>query len=200
MSKRGRYIVIEGVDGSGKTTQFEQVVKLLNATGVREPGGPLVSEKLRDIIKDKSMPRDPLTNVWLFMAARAELISAVVRPAIASGKTIVSDRNWLSTVAYQSAEGADTNNIYTLAKLATAEFFQPDLLIFIDVTNNTRLERTQSRGGHEKDYFDGLGEEYFTKVRNAYLEHLKQIKNSIIIDGNRSISEVGANIARAIQN
>lgn len=198
--KKGRYIVIEGVDGSGKTTQFEKLVDYLGAVGVREPGGPEMSEKIRQLLKDKSLARDPNTNVWLFMAARAELISTIIRPAITLGKTVVSDRNWLSTVAYQSAEGVDTKNIYTLAKLATEEFFQPDLLIFIDVTNQTRVQRIQARGGHEKDYFDGLGQDYFTKVRDAYLQHLKQVKNSVIIEGNRSIASIRADIARTVQN
>lgn len=198
MSKRGRYIVIEGVDGSGKTTQFEKLVQHLQATGVREPGGTPVAEKLRELIKDKSVARDPHTNVWMFMAARAELINTVIRPAIEAGQTVVADRNWLSTVAYQSAEGVDTQKVHTLAQLATAEFYQPDLLVYIDVSDQTRHERTQKRGGHEKDYFDGLGSDYFTRVRNGYLEQLKLIKNGATVDGNKSIDDVFAAIARLV--
>lgn len=201
MSRHGKYIVIEGLDGSGKSTQHARLLDSLGdkAIGVREPGDTPMAEQLRTLIKDKSLPRDPHTNLWLFMSSRVDLVNQVIRPNVEAGKHVIADRNWLATVAYQSAEGVNTDDIYTLAKLATKEFFQPDLLIFIDITDETRRERTTARGGHEQDYFDGLSSDYFAKVRQGYLDNLKQVDNHIIIDGNGTPDEVEALVTQQLQ-
>lgn len=195
----GKYIVIEGLDGSGKSTQHERLVKKIGAVGVREPGGTEMSEEIRNLIKNKEIRRSPRTNVFLFSAARVELMDQIIRPAIKDGRTVVSDRNWLSTVAYQTSEGVDKfDEIYQLCKLATEEFFEPDLLIFIDTDIETCKKRLSSRGETSKDYFDELGDDYFTKVRKTYLEHIKNLKNYVIIDGNGAPDEVEALIYEAI--
>ena len=189
---KGLYIVIEGLDGSGKTTQFERVKTYfgVKAIGVREPGGTPMSESIRGLLKDKDIPRAAHTNMFLFSAARADLVDTIIRPTVAQGNLVLSDRNWLSTVAYQSAEGADIDDILRLSKLATGEFFEPDLLLLIDVDPATCRKRLQARGGNEADYFDNKGEDYFTKVRNAYLQHVQQLQNGHVIDGTAEPDEV----------
>lgn len=184
MSK-SNYIVIEGLDGSGKTTQFENLKRHLgnNAVGVREPGGTTMSERIRTLLKDKTIARAPQTNLFLFSAARADLIETIIRPAITSGKTVISDRCWVSTLAYQGAEGVDTSHVEELSRLATQEFFAPDLLIFLDVDPELCRSRLAERGGAEADYFDLKGQDYFTRVRQTYQTYVQNHPNCITVDG-----------------
>jgi dTMP kinase len=199
----GKYIVIEGLDGSGKTTQHKKLLEYLGETarGVREPGGTPMGEAIRTIVKDASLPRLPRTNVYLFSAARVELIDEVIRPAITAGQHVVADRNWLSTVAIQSSEGVENiDEIYQLCKLATGEFFVPDLLIFIDTDVSSCRQRLTERGNTKADYFDELGENYFTRVREAYLKHVKELPHYTIVDGNTTPGNVHAAIRNALQD
>ena len=192
MFNRGSYIVIEGIDGSGKTTQFNHLLTYFDgrAIGVREPGGTPMGEQIRAIIKNKEVPRNGHTNTFLFAAARADLVETVIRPTIAQGKHVVSDRNWLSTVAYQGAEGVSTQEIENLNQLATGEFFEPDLLLLVDTDLKLCRQRTQGRGGAEVDYFDSKGNDYFVRVRDEYLKAIRKRKNGVIIDGAGTSEEV----------
>lgn len=189
---KGKYIVVEGLDGSGKTTQLERILTHLgtDVTNVREPGSTPMSEAIRTILKDSTIPRAAHTNMFLFSAARADLIDTVIRPAILDGKTVLSDRNWLSSVAYQSAEGADVSDIIRLSRLACGELFEPDLLLLIDANPQTCYKRLQARGGNETDFFDSKGEAYFTEVRDAYLSHVGELKAGHIIDGSKTQDDV----------
>lgn len=191
MSKSS-YIVIEGLDGSGKTTQFENLKKHLssNVVGVREPGGTDISEHIRTLLKDKSIPRAPQTNLFLFSAARVDLIETVIRPAVEAGKTVVSDRCWISTLAYQGAEGVDVTQVEELSRLATKEFYEPGLLIFLDVEPALCRKRLADRGGAEADYFDLKGQDYFARVRETYREYAANHKNCMVIDGSGAPDDV----------
>lgn len=187
-----KYIVIEGLDGTGKTTQFNNIVNFLGSgtLGVREPGGTPMSEQIRTLLKNKDLPRSANTNMFLFSAARTDLIDSVVRPALKNGQHVVSDRCWLSTVAYQAAEGADAKHIINLSKIATGELFEPDLLILIDLDPETCRLRLDGRGGSEADFFDSKGLDYFKRVRQEYLKQAKLLKNVQIIDGKPTQNDV----------
>jgi len=142
-----------------------------------------MSENIRTLLKDKTIPRAPQTNLFLFSAARADLIETIVRPAVESGTNVVSDRCWVSTMAYQHAEGVDAGHIEQLSQLATKEFYEPDLLIFLDVEPALCRKRLSARGGAEADFFDLKGEDYFNRVRSAYQNHVKNHINCITVDG-----------------
>lgn len=198
----GKYIVIEGLDGTGKTTQFNNLLNYLGpdtTIGVREPGGTQMAEEIRTLLKNKDLPRSAQTNMFLFSAARTDLIDSVIRPALANGKNVLCDRNWLSTVAYQAAEGADIDHIINLSKIATGNLFEPDLLILIDLDPEICRQRLSGRGGSEADFFDSKGKEYFVRVRQTYLQQIKQLKNTQIIDGKPSKSDVWAQIKDVIK-
>lgn len=189
----GKYIVLEGLDGSGKSTQHQMLLDHFGdkVRGVREPGGTPMAEAVRSLVKQVDLPRASRTNVYLFNAARAEVMDSIVEPTLASGVNVIADRNWLSTVAYQSAEGVnDTNEIYQLCKLATRQCFEPDLLLFIDVDVATCRKRLEGRGGVGTDYFDKLGADYFEKVRETYMQHITKLPNYKIIDGNQTVDQV----------
>ncbi len=198
---QGKYIVLEGMDGSGKTTQFELLQESLgrNVLMVREPGGTEMAEHIRKLLKDKTIARSPKTNSFLFAAARADLIDQVVAPAIARGQHVLSDRNWLSTLAYQSAEGADVEHIIAINKLATNDFFDPDLIIMLDLDPKLCQERQRRRGNNEADYFEHKGEAYFKAVRQGYLEGIKQFSKSLVIDASPSPEQVAVIVQKAIE-
>ena len=196
---KGRYVVIEGLDGCGKSTQHELLCSAVpNSLAIREPGFTTAGEAIRNIVKDASVPRSPRTNGYLFSAARADLIDTVVRPAILSGKHVISDRNWLSTAAYQQVEGASMQDILQLAKLATQEFFVPDLVVFIDVSAETCQKRLRARGKVAKDYFDSKGIDYFKGVRQAYIDALQDVQCHVVIDGDRPAVHVQSAILQSI--
>lgn len=196
MTERGRYIVFEGLDGCGKTTQHERAIKRAGskAIGIREPGGTEMAERIRTLIKDRTLKRAPRTNLYLFAAARAELIDTIIRPAIAAGKHGFSDRNWLSTLAYQAGgEGVNRQEIIDISQLATQEFFEPDLTIFIDVDVATCRERMAQSSAHGGlDYFDTKGPDFFERVRQEYLDQIATMPNAIVIDGSGTADEVEA--------
>lgn len=199
---RGKYIVIEGLDGSGKSTQHQLLCDFFGgkAIGVREPGGTMMAESIRKLIKDASLNRSPRTNMFLFSAARSELIDTVIRPNIARGTHVVSDRNWLSTMAYQAAEGIkNTDELLHLCQLAAEEFFVPDLLVFIDTDIATCRQRLAGRGEEAADYFDSKGGRFFTKVRHAYLQQLRKLPSTIILDGNDPVEIVAQKATMAVE-
>lgn len=199
---RGRYIVLEGLDGSGKSTQHSLLLQHYGsaATGLREPGGTKMAESLRALVKDGELQRSPRTNAYLFSAARADLVDQRIRPTIEQGKHVIADRNWLSSIAYQAAEGAAVEEIASLAQLATQEFYHPDIVIFIDTDPEVCQQRLQLRGGGAEDYFDRKGLVYFERVRDGYLQYLSKLKNVVHIDGNGNPQEVGSAILRAVRN
>lgn len=200
---KNSYIVLEGLDGSGKTTQFNMLLEHFGnkAVGVREPGGTPMAEQLRTLVKDAQLLRASRTNLYLFSAARADVLDSVVRPAIAAGKTVISDRNWLSTMAYQAGgDGVGMDEIVAVSKLATQEFFEPDLTIFIDIDMKTRRKRisaSQQHGAH--DYFDTKQDDYFMRVREKYLQAITRFKQHVIIDGAQDKDEVAAAILQALK-
>jgi len=198
---RGKYIVIEGLDGSGKSTQHQQLLEHFGslAVGVREPGGSPMSEAIRNIVKDGSLPRSSRTNNYLFAAARVELVDHTIRPALDKGIHVIADRNWLSSIAYQGAEGVKVDEIETLNRLAMEELFTPDKVLFLDTTVTTCRKRLQGRGDSKGDYFDEKGESYFQKVRTIYLAHLQQLPAVEIIDGNKTPTAIQAEIIRLLE-
>lgn len=199
---RGKYIVIEGLDGTGKTTQLAKAQEYFgaeNTLAVREPGGTPMSEQIRTILKDKNLPRSAKTNMFLFSAARADLLDNVIRPTLQSGKNVVCDRNWLSTIAYQAAEGADVSDIMTLSKIATGDLFESDLIVLIDLDPAICRQRLFGRGGSEADFFDSKGQDYFVRVRQAYLDEIKKLGNGVVIDGAPAPDKVWQQIEEKIK-
>lgn len=203
MSKQGgKYIVLEGIDGSGKSAQFELLLKKLgpSAIGVREPGGTKMAEGIRRLILDKNLVRTPRANLYLFSAARADLLDTVVAPALAKGKIVVSDRSWISTYAHQvGGEGVDDQEVLRVCKQATGPFFHPDLVIFIDTSIETcqkRMTASQKHGGN--DYFDTQKIGFFKRSRAASLKILKKLPRTAIIVGDQTIDAVHESIVNEL--
>ena len=170
----GCFVVLEGLDGVGKTTQVALLSAWLDATEVphivvREPGGTPVGETIRELVlKRTDLTVPPESELFLILAARAALVRDVIRPALEQGRTVVADRFTLSTLAYQvHGRGLDERGVRSALDLATGGL-RPDLCLVLDLPEEESLERRE-RGGGVADRIEGAGEAFRRAVRAAYL-------------------------------
>ena len=173
----GTFITFEGIDGSGKSTQLRLLVNYLRQAGcnvltTREPGGTPVGNRLRAALLDAQEEVDPLTELLVFAADRAQHVRRVLRPAIESGQVIFSDRYADATAAYQGAgRGFSPELIAEIIELAT-EGLKPDLTLLFDLSVEESVTRTRRRvnGKHQGDRLDAETSDFHLRVREAYLK------------------------------
>ena len=173
----GTFITFEGIDGSGKSTQLRLLANFLQQEGcelllTREPGGTPVGNRLRAALLDAHEEVDPLTELLVFAADRAQHVRRVLRPALESGQIVFSDRYADATRAYQGAgRGFSRELIEEIIQLAT-EGLKPDLTVLFDLSIEDSTARTRRRGnGTQKgDRLDAENDEFHTRVREAYLQ------------------------------
>lgn len=176
------FIVLEGPDASGKSTQLRLLSEALAARGVphvatREPGGTPLGERLRELVLASESGMAPLTELLLIVAARHEHVEKVIRPALAEGNWVLSSRYTLSSLAYQGwGRGLDLSVIRQLNALATGGL-EPDVLFLLDLPPAVAYARTR-----ERDRFEGEGLEFFTRVRVGYLELVRSAPRAHVID------------------
>ena len=172
----GTFITFEGIDGSGKSTQLRMLASFLNSIGcevllTREPGGTPVGNRLRGALLDADEEVDPLTELLVFAADRAQHVRRVLRPALESGRVVFSDRYADATAAYQGAgRGFSPELISEIIQLAT-EGLKPDLTVLFDlsVEDSTMRTRRRANGKQRGDRLDAEDSEFHTRVRDAYL-------------------------------
>ena len=174
----GTFITFEGIDGSGKSTQLRLLGNFLKANGcdavlTREPGGTGIGLRLRAALLDALEEVDPLTELLVFAADRAQHVRRVVRPALATGRVVISDRYADATVAYQGAgRGFSPELIAQIVQLAT-EGLKPDLTLRFDVSITESTYRTTRRSTNRtatRDRLDIEHADFHTRVRDAYLQ------------------------------
>jgi dTMP kinase len=184
----GKFIVFEGPDGSGKTTQFRRFLGACQEAGVlvcevREPGGTGVGEKIREVLLDHAHKDMSLAcEMLLYMASRAQLVEQRIRPALAKGHLVLADRFVASTVAYQgTAGGMPIQDITDVARVAM-QGCRPDLVVVFDVDETTAAKRMSPL----LDRMEAKGREFHAKVRKGYLdqvaadpEHFRRIDASL---------------------
>jgi dTMP kinase len=170
---RGRFVVVEGPDGAGKSTLIKVLAERMTRMGhaptvVREPGGTEAAEALRRELLDRSRAFEPLTELLYITAARADLVHHVIRPALEMGKTVLSDRFDLSTFAYQVVgRGVDRNTALVFNQAATGGL-EPDLTLVLDIPANVGMERQRASGKHQ-DRLDLEAPDFQNRVVSAYL-------------------------------
>jgi len=194
---RGLFVTFEGIDRSGKTTQAEMLCRALgdDALGVREPGGTDAGERVRAILKNATVPLAPETEALLFAAARAELVSAVILPALAEGRVVVSDRFLDSSLAYQGgARGLGIEDVERVNRFATRSL-RPDITFLLEIDPATAAVRAG-----ESDRFEDKGAALQVAVLAAY-ERLIELdpERWRRIDGTRRPAEVHAEVLAEVE-
>lgn len=193
-----KYIVIEGLEGAGKTTARDVVVETLKELGVgemiftREPGGTLLAEKLRSLVLDIRSVGDEVISdkaeVLMFYAARVQLVETVIKPALARGCWVIGDRHDLSTQAYQGGgRGIDQGMLATLRDAVLGDF-RPDLTLYLDVTPEVGLKRARARG--ELDRIEQESLDFFNRTRARYLELAAQDASIRTVDATQPLDDV----------
>lgn len=208
----GYFITFEGVEGCGKTTQIGLLGEQLESLGysvvlTREPGGCAIADKIRSILLDaNNRGMSPLTELFLYAAARAQHVAEVILPALKRGSIVLCDRFSDATLAYQSAgRGIDRERVETLNLLACQKV-RPDLTVLIDCNPSTGLERARRRmdaqAGPREDRFELEALDFHQRVRDGYLAIARQEPQRFItVDGTGSIEEISELItSQVLQN
>lgn len=193
---KGLFITFEGIDGCGKSTQCELLKDYLKANGkdfifVREPGGTVIGERIREILLDKKNTQmTARTELLLFEAARAQITEEVIRPALEEGKTVICDRFFDSSSAYQGmARGMGMDFVAGLNMAATGGL-EPDVTFFFDISVEEALARRGKRG-EASDRIELAGMRFQEDVRTGYLELAKNSNGRIVtVDATLGIEEI----------
>ncbi|WP_273383167.1 dTMP kinase [Actinobacillus porcinus] len=200
----GKFIVLEGLEGAGKTTALNTVVAQLKALGVtdlvftREPGGTPLAEKLRNLIKYET--EEPVTDkaeLLMLYAARIQLIENIIKPALAQGKWVIGDRHDLSSQAYQGGGRQLDKAFMQMLKESVLGDFEPDFTLYLDIDPALGLARARGRG--ELDRIEQAGLDFFNRTRARYLELVKDNPKAVIINAGQELERVTADIQSAVQ-
>jgi dTMP kinase len=191
------FISLEGIDGSGKSTQARLLVEALGegTVAIREPGGTDAAERIRELLADPAVPLEPLAELLLFLAARADLTERVIRPALEEGKVVVADRFSDSSVAYQgAARGLGVGEVIGLCEAATDGLW-PDLTLLLRLDPETGLGRADG-----EDRFEQEGLRLQQEVAAAYEEIAIIASDRVaVIDASGSVEEVHERVLEAVR-
>lgn len=201
----GKYIVIEGNDGTGKSTQVEAIRERLEQAGIEsiefhEPAGVPIADAIRNVIKDGSLERDGETNLLLFTAARHEIWKRAEKE-LNDGKWVVAARNYFSTLAYQGyGEGLSLDLITnTMRTFMSDHYLNPDLAVILSIDHDTREERISQRGAlATPDTFEARDLDFQTRVSDGYLSIAKN-HDLKVIDASQSIELVTKDIWELVE-
>ena len=203
MPSKGGFITLEGIDGAGKSTQARRLAAHLDAQGgetvlTREPGGAPGAEDIRRLLVEGDPGRwSPETEILLFTAARRDHLERLIRPSLARGATVISDRFADSTRVYQGAVRGDLRTIVDRLHDAVIGI-EPDLTLIIDMDPDIALSRGMARGTAE-DRFEEMGLDFQIALRSGFQALAAEYPARCrLIDGNRDADAIAADIARAV--
>jgi dTMP kinase len=218
----GRFIVFDGPDGSGKTTQFARFAAWCREHGVplrevREPGGTAIGEQIRRVLLDPDNEMDLRCEMLLYMASRAQLVSEVIRPALAAGELVLADRFISSTFAYQgTAGGLEREAIEDVGRVALGDC-RPDLVVVFDIDAASASRRLTGAAGAPRrprsraaagtaqptlfcDRLERRGEEFRARVREGYLEQAdRDPEHVVLVDARGSEDDVFGRVLATIE-
>jgi dTMP kinase len=193
------FITFEGIDGSGKSTQIQLLKEMLEkrnyvVTILREPGGNILSEQIRQLLLDSKEQVDPRCELLLFTAARAQLVSSVIRPALEAGNIVICDRYIDSSVAYQGyGRGLSIESIESINDFATAGLI-PDITFIFDLSVDDAAKRAGFRSNDNQtkpDRMERSGDAFFERTKQGYLEIAKKSdRNIFIINANDAMNDI----------
>jgi dTMP kinase len=203
---RGKFITFEGIDGSGKSTQLRMLANELRVRGFNvlptsEPGGTPLGRRLREAFLETEENVAPLAELLLFAADRAQHVNFLVKPALAEGKIVISDRYADATFAYQGAgRGFSESTVNQVIELAT-DGLKPDLTLFFDLPIEKAVLRTNNRtdAGEQKNRMDKETAGFYARVREGYLKiAASESERFRIVDAEGSISEVQMRVVEIV--
>ena len=201
-SHQGLFITLEGIDGAGKTTQFDTVVAALRAAGrrvtaTREPGGTPLGERIRELLLGE--PMTTTAEALLMFAARQEHVLRIIEPALLQGHDVVCDRFTDATLAYQGAgKGIPQDRLQTLARWVHPGL-KPDFTLLIDVPAELAAKRLQTQQ-RQPDRFERESLEFFIRVRQHYLQlAADEPRRWVLIDGTQSLEQVRAEVIQSVK-
>lgn len=199
MTKQGKFIVVEGLEGAGKSTAIQTIKQFLENIApelllTREPGGTRVGEVVRNLIKEKVEGEviDPRVELLMLYAARVQLLEQVIHPALNRGCWVLADRFELSTYAYQGGGRHLDKQIISFLSSFCVKNLKPDLIVFLDIEPLQGLRRVKQRGVVDRIEQESLS--FFTDVYNCYHEMIKSMNNVICIDASQPLEIVQKSI------
>lgn len=205
---KGKFITLEGIDGSGKSTQLRLIERYLTDAGhdvvtTLEPGGTPLGRQLRSVFLETKETISPRAELLLFAADRAQHVEHLIKPSLAVGKIVISDRYADATAAYQGAgRGFDADTIAQVIDIAT-DGLKPDLTLFFDITVETAMERMNFRhtSGTEANRMDGETLEFYERVRDAYLEITRlEPERVCVIDAGGTIEDTFSEAIKLVRD
>jgi len=194
-SLTGKLIVIEGLEGAGKSTAVNVIIDFLSEFNIktittREPGGTEIGEQLRSIIKNPeySDVLDDRSELLLLYTARIQLIEQIIKPALNQGHWVRADRFELSTKAYQGGgRGLDSKMIQNLSSFCLRGF-KPDLTLYLDISPESGMQRAKSRGAFDRIEQQSI--DFFHRVHESYMQYVKADPDIVVIDASLSLQDV----------
>lgn len=199
----GKFIVIEGLEGAGKSTAVSIITQALQEAGhqvtnTREPGGTAMAEAIRDVVKH-DWPEEKVTveaELLLMYAARAQLVQNVILPNLKMGNWVLGDRHDMSSQAYQGGGRQIDPTMIENLRAITLKDFKPDFTLYLDVEPAVGLQRAKGRG--ELDRIEQEDLSFFKRTRQRYLSLAEQDPNCIVIDTMQNIDSVHSDIKQAV--
>ncbi|CAE6949416.1 Phosphorylation of dTMP to form dTDP in both de novo and salvage pathways of dTTP synthesis [Vibrio sp. B1REV9] len=201
---KANFIVVEGLEGAGKSTAIQTVLDTLTAAGIkdivntREPGGTPLAEKMRALVKEEHEGEDlkDMTELLLLYAARVQLVENVIKPALANDQWVVGDRHDLSSQAYQGGgRQIDASLMKNLRDTILGEF-KPAFTLYMDIDPRVGLERARGRG--ELDRIEKMDISFFERTRERYLELANADDSIVVINAEQTIENVSQDIQAAL--
>ena len=193
-----KFIVVEGLEGAGKTTALELIKKILSKQDIefvttREPGGTPLAEKMRDIVKSETDEiLTPEAELLLMYASRIQLIENVIKPALSANKWVLGDRHDMSSLAYQGGGRQLDQALIMPIRNAVLKGFEPDLTILMDLDPKIGLARAAARGALDRIEREQI--EFFERTRAVYLSLAQESPKVVVIDASKNIENVQSQI------
>lgn len=204
--KPGKFIVIEGLEGAGKSTAIKMVSATLSQFGIenvintREPGGTVLAEKMRALVKEEHSEEvlQDRSELLLIYAARIQLVENVIKPALQQGVWVIGDRHDMSSQAYQGGGREIDNKVMSQLKQIALGDFKPDLTLYLDIDPAVGLARALGRG--ELDRIEKMDISFFERARVCYNKIAELDKTVITINAQQSLDEVSRDIKTALND